>query len=175
MPVALRAKVRETLQSLVKQDVTISVTTPTPWINSMVVVPKANGTQLHICLDPRDLNHAVQRENYPLPTIEDIATRLHGATVFTKLDVRNGFWHVKLSEESSYLTTFNTPFGCYWWKRLPFGISSAPDVFQRTMQELIEGLKGIDVVADDFSINSNGNTVQEANCNHDNTLLTFLE
>ena len=126
---ALRAKGRETLQSLVNQDVIISVTTPTPWISSMVVVPKANDTQLRICLDPRNLNRAVQRENYPLPTIEDIATRLHGAKVFTKLDVRNGFWHVKLSEESSYLTTFNTPFGCYRWKRLPFGISSAPEVF----------------------------------------------
>ena len=114
VPVALRAKVKEALQSLEKQEVITSVTTPTPWINSMVVVPKANGTKLHICLDPRDLNRAVQRENYPLPTIEDIATQLHGAKVFTKLDVHNGFWHVKLSEESSYLTTFNTPFGRYW-------------------------------------------------------------
>ena len=60
VPVTLRAKVKEALQSLEKQEVITSVTTPTPWINSMVVVPKANGTKLCICLDPRDLNCAVQ-------------------------------------------------------------------------------------------------------------------
>ena len=74
---------------------------------------------------------SLQRENYPLPTIEDVATRLHGAKVFSLLDVRSGFWHVKLDEPSSYLTTFNTPFGRYRWKRLPFGICSAPEIFQR--------------------------------------------
>ena len=175
VPVALRAKVKEALQSLENQEIITSVTTPTPWINSMVAVPKANGAKLRICFDPRDLNRAVQRENYPLPTIEDIATRLHGAKVFTKLDVRNGFWHVKLSEESSYLTTFNSPFGRYRWKRLPFGISSAPEAFQQKMHELIEGLTGIEVVADDFIVVGYGDTAEEANRNHDNTLLAFLE
>ena len=52
--------------------------------------------KLRICLDPRQLNEAIQQEHYPLPTIEDVATRLHGAKVFAKLDVRNGFWQVKL-------------------------------------------------------------------------------
>lgn len=59
----------------------------------MVTVPKKNG-KLRICLDPKDLNRAVQREHYPFPTIEDVATRLHGAKVFTKLDARmvSGTW-----------------------------------------------------------------------------------
>ncbi|KAL9964981.1 hypothetical protein ACROYT_G028701 [Oculina patagonica] len=60
------------------QGVIAQVTTPTKWISSMVAVPKKNG-KLRICLDPRDLNHAIQRENYQIPTVEDIATRLHGA------------------------------------------------------------------------------------------------
>lgn len=77
---------------------------PTPWISSMVVVPKEKG-KLRICLDPKGLNNAIQRENYPLPTIEEIATRLHGGKVFTLLDIRNGFWHLKLDEESTYLTS----------------------------------------------------------------------
>ena len=97
----------------------------------------------------QDLNRAIQREHYPLPTIEDIATRLHGAKVFSVLDVRKGFWHIELDEPSSYLTTFHTPFGRYRWKRMPFGISSAPEVFQRRMHELIEGLQGVEVIADD--------------------------
>ena len=128
VPVALRAKVKEALEDLEKQEIVTPVTSPTAWISSMVTVPKKND-KLRICLDPRDLNRAIQREHYPLPTIEDIATRLHGAKVFTKQDVRNGFWHVALDESSSYLTTFNTPFGRYRWRRLPFGVSSAPEVF----------------------------------------------
>ena len=183
VPVALRAKVNESLQSLDMQEVTTSVTTATPCISSMVAVSKANGTKLSICLDPRDLNRAIQDENYPLPTMEDIATQRHGAKVFTKLDVRNGFWHVKLSEESSYLTTFNTPFGRNQWQQLPFGISSALEVFQLKMHELIEGLAGIEVSAGDFIVVGYGDTLKElsvtncnyANCNYDNTLIAFLE
>ena len=116
-----------------------------------------------------------EREHYQLPTIEDIATRLHGAKVFTVLDVRNGFWHVKLDERSSCLTTFNTPYGCYRHKRMPFGISSAPEVFQKKMHQLIEGLDGIEVVADDFVVVGYGRTVEEANLDHDQRLRTFLE
>ena len=69
---------------------------------------------------------------------------------FTILDVKNRFWHVSLDEESSYMTTFQTPFGRYRWRHMPFGISSAPEVFHRRLHELIEGLTGIEVVADDF-------------------------
>ena len=103
----LRECLRETLDDLVQQDILAPVTELTPWVSSMVAVPKSDG-KLRICLDPKDLNMAIQREHYPLPTIEDIATRLHGAKLFTVLDVQHGFWHVPLDESSS-LTTFNTP------------------------------------------------------------------
>ena len=63
---------------MVNANIIAPVTEPTKWISSMVVVPKKNGT-LRICLDPKELNAAIQREHYPLPTIEDVATRLHGA------------------------------------------------------------------------------------------------
>ena len=149
--VVLRPKLRETLKDLVEQDVIAPVTTPTPWIRSVVVVPRRNG-KLRVCLDPKDLNNGTQRENYPLLTIEEIATRPLGAKAFTLLVVRNGFWYVKLEDESSYLTTFHTPFGRYQWKRVPFGVSSEPEVFQRKMHEFAEGLAGIEGVADDFLV-----------------------
>ena len=175
VPVALmRAPLQKELDKLTEQEIITPVTTPTAWVNSMVVVPKKNG-QLRICLDPKELNQAIQREHYPLPTIEEIATRLHGAKVFTKLDVRHGFWHVSLDEESSYLTTFNTPFGRYRWKRMPFGIASAPEVFQRKMHELIEGLPSVEVVADDFVVVGYGETQQDADRDHDKNLKAFLE
>jgi len=69
--------------------------------------------KLRICMDPRDLNRAIKREHYQMPTIEEIATRLSGARVFTVVDAKNGFWQIELDDESSRLTTFNTPFGRY--------------------------------------------------------------
>ena len=160
VPVPLRDILKVTLEDLVKQDIIAPGTEPTPWISSIVVVPKKNGA-LRICLDPKDLNKAILREHYPLPTIEDIATCLHGAKVFTILDVSKGFWHVLLDEPSSFLTTFHMPFGRYRWKRMRFGISSAPEVFQRHMHELIEGLQGVEVIADDFVVFGFGNTKAE--------------
>ncbi|PFX24924.1 Uncharacterized protein K02A2.6 [Stylophora pistillata] len=140
--VALQPKLKETLDDLVTQEVIAPLTESTEWISSIVVAPKKNG-QLQVCLDPKDRNCAIQREKYEMP-MEDIATRLHGAKVFTVLDVRNGLWHISLDEQSSYLTTFQTPFGLYRWRCMPFGISSAPEVFQHKMYELIEGLTGIE-------------------------------
>lgn len=159
---------------MVEQDIIAPVTTPTRWVSSLVVVPKKDG-KIRLCLDPKDLNQVIQREHYPLPTIEDVATHLHGAKVFTKLDVRNGFWHIKLDESSSYLTTFNTPFGRYRWKRMPFGIRSAPEIFQRRMHELIEGMPHVEVVADDFVVVGYGETLEQATRDHDQNLMGFLQ
>ena len=91
------------------------------------------------------------------------------------LDVRKGFWHVELEEESSFLTAFNTPFGRYRWKRMPFGICSAPEVFQRRIHELIQGLRGVEVVADDFVVVGFGDTLQAAVKDHDRNLEEFLQ
>ena len=78
VPVAIRESLRETVQDLEKLEIIARVTTPTPWISSMVVVPRKNGI-LRICLDPMDLNRALQRENYTMPTIEEVASRFHVA------------------------------------------------------------------------------------------------
>ena len=172
---ALSANIKENLEELHKFGVIEpAVSRPTPWILSMIVVPKDND-KIRICLDPKDLNKAILRENYTMLTNEEIATRLHGAKVSSVLDVKTGFWHVKLDEESSYLTTFHTPFGRYRWCRIPFCISSVPEVFQRRMHELIEGLSGTEVVADDFTVAGFGDTLEEAIRNNNKNLVAFLQ
>ena len=170
VPVAVRAKLKESLDDLQSQQVTC----PTEWISSLMVVPKRDSTKLRICLDPKDFNRAIRREHYPLPTIEDVATHLHGAKMFSLLDVRSGFWHVMLDEQSSYLTTFNTLFGRYRWTRLPFGICSAPEVFQRKMHQLIEGLSGIEVIVDDFAVVGFGDSLSDAQRSRDANLVAFI-
>ena len=150
VPAALRDKLKHELREMVNDDVIAPVSEPTDWVSSLLLVSKP-GKQ-RICVDPRDLNRAIKREHYQMPAIEEIATRLSRARLFAVVDTTSGFWQVKLDEESSRLTTFNTPFGGYRWKREPFGISSAPEFWQRRMRETIEGLEGTEVIADDFLI-----------------------
>lgn len=80
-----------------------------------------------MCLDSRDLNKGFKRSHYPMTPIEDVLTDLNDAKFFSMFDVKNGFWHVELDDESSQLKTYNTPFGRYRWRRMPFGLSTAPE------------------------------------------------
>ena len=84
--------------------------------------------------------------------MEEIATRLSKAPVFSVLDAKSDFYEIVLDHPSSIITTFNTTFGRYCWKRVPFGIKSEPEVWQRTVNEIVEGLQGVEVIADDFLV-----------------------
>ena len=93
---------------------------------------------------------AHKRWHYPLPTVDDVTSRLTKAKVFGVMDAKSAFWQVKLTESSSYYITFlNTSFVRFRRLWMPFGISSAPEVWQRNMKEPIEGLRGVQVIADD--------------------------
>ncbi|VDI61501.1 Hypothetical predicted protein [Mytilus galloprovincialis] len=128
VPVAIKEKLKSELERLTKLEIIKPVSTPTPWVSSLVTVVKPD--KLRICIDPKHLNQQLKRSHYPLPTIDDLLPELSRAKVFSVVDAKNGFWHVKLDEESSLLTTFNTPFGRYRWLRMPFGLSSAPEEYQ---------------------------------------------
>ena len=121
------------------QGIISKVQQPTPWCAGTVVVKKKNGG-IGVCVNFRQLNRCILCEHHPLPKIDDILAQLSGATTFSKLDANSHFWQVPLSESSKLLTTFITPFGCYCYNKLPFGISSAPEHFQRHMSSLLEGL-----------------------------------
>jgi hypothetical protein len=123
--VAIKERLRNELERITKMDIIKPVSTPTPWVSSLVTVVKPG--KLRICIDPKHLNQNIKRSHYPLLTIEDLLPDLSKAKIFSVVDAKNGFWHVELDDESSYLTTFNTPFGRYRWLRMPFGISSAPE------------------------------------------------
>ena len=112
-------------------------------------VDKPDGS-IRVCLDPRDLNRAIKREHYPLLLVEDITASCAGATLFSTLDAEKAFYQIQLEEESSRLLTFNTPFGRYRYLRMPMGIKSAPEVYQRRMEQAFEGLPGVKVIMDDI-------------------------
>ncbi|XP_055997848.1 uncharacterized protein K02A2.6-like [Ostrea edulis] len=146
-PAALRNELKASLDEMESQGVIGKVDEPTEWVNSIVCVEKSNG-KLRICLDPRDLNKAIKREYYQLPTIEEITTRLAGARVFSKLDANIGYWQIPLDPQSQKLTTFNTPFGRYCFRRMPFGIKSAQELFQKRISQHFCHIPGVEVDID---------------------------
>ena len=101
-------------------------------------------------VDYRRLNQAIKREVYPIPTLEDLTSKLSGATLFSKLDASSGFFQLPLDPASSLLTTFITPFGRKAFTRLPMGVSLGPECFQRKMHEMLENLPGVLCYMDDI-------------------------
>ncbi|UYV74937.1 K02A2.6-like [Cordylochernes scorpioides] len=125
-----------------------------------------------ICMDPRELNKYVQRERYILPTAETIFSELKGATVFSVFDASSAFWQIPLDKESTNLCTIATPFGRFRFKRLPYGLNSASEVFQRCINNILSGLQGTACYMDDILIY--GSTMEEHNRNLE-TVLRRLE
>ena len=114
-------------------------------------MPKPSG-KVRICVDMKPLNENVMREFHPLPAVDETLAQLSGARIFTKLDANAGFWQILLAKESRPLTTFITPFGRYQFNALPFGITSAPELFQKRMNALLSNLKGVLCLMDDVLV-----------------------
>ena len=123
VPVHLLPLYKAELEKMKKADIITEVTEPTEWVNSITIsiTQDKNGKmKLRPCLDPKDLNENIRKAHYPTRTINEILPFLHGKKIFTIIDTNKGYWHEELDYESSLLCTFNTPFGRYRFKRLPF-------------------------------------------------------
>jgi uncharacterized protein (DUF427 family) len=168
VPLALLPQLKAELDKLLRLDVIRKVDEPTAWCAGIVVVPKRSG-DIRLCVDLSRLNEAMLREQHTLPDIGQMLASLTGATIFSKLDCNSGFHQVPLDTESALLTTFTTPFGRYCYTRLPFGISSASEHFQKRMSHILEGLEGVICLIDDILVH--GKDKQE----HDTRLMLTLQ
>lgn len=124
-----------------------------PWASPAHLVPKATGGW-RLCGDYRRLNTITQKDSYPLPNIYAFASHLHGAKIFSHIDLIKGFWQVPMNEQDIKKTAMATPLGLFEFKRMPFGLKNASNSFQRLMNELVRGLPGIFVYLDDILIYS---------------------
>ena len=116
-----------------------------------VLVEKKNG-DLRVCLNPCDLNRAIRHEYYKLPTRDQIMAQFNNAKYFSKLNASSGYLQMKLDKDSTKLCVFNTPFGRYKYLRLPFGISSAPEIYHKKVHMLFEHIDGVDTTMDDIIV-----------------------
>ena len=158
----------------------------TEWVNSFVIVEKkvpvnsckiptnSNSSQGHskklrICLDPRDLNEALEREPYYTQSIEEIMAKFHGMTRFTIADFNKGYWMVELDPESRKYTTMAFDIGRFQWTRLPMGSVVVQDIFQRKLDGSFLDVPGVTGIADDMVIYG------RSNLEHDRHLVNFLD
>ena len=154
VPFGLQDRLKLKLDLTEKHKIIQKVNKPTDWVHNLVIVEKKGGS-LRLCLDPRELNKAIKWENFQIPTVEGVTCRLSGKKVFTVIDLWDSFWQIPLSEESASLTTFNTPFGRYFFKRMPFGLCSASEVIQKRVYQTFGDIDDVHVIADNIIIASN--------------------
>ena len=137
VPQSQKQKLKKELDRLVQTGVLVKAERPTDWVLPLVIVEKPNG-DLRLCLDPMNLN--------------EILSEMTDARYFTKMDASQGFYQIQLDEESTQLCTVATPFGRYSFKRLPYGINCAPEIFHAKIQQLFESETGVKVFMDDIVV-----------------------
>ncbi len=140
---------------------------PSQWVSPIVVVPKKDDVRLYI--DMRRANEAVIRERHPIPTVDEILQDLTKSSVFSKLDIKMTYHQIELAPESRAITTFMTHKGLYRYKRLLFGVSCAPEMYNKVLQQALSGLDGVSSIYDDIVVH--GENVEQ----HNQRLSNLLE
>ena len=123
------------------------------WVSNLVPVRKKSG-EIRLCVDFRNLNHALDKDNYPVPPMEQLLQMVSGSELFSLLDGFSGYNQVLVAEEDRLKTTFRTKWGTFAYRRIPFGLINAGATFQRAMDIAFRGLIGRSVVIylDDITI-----------------------
>ena len=156
IPFHLRQKVKNELEKLEHDDIIEKIpdNTPTEWASPVVIVPKQNNN-IRLCVDMRVANTAIKRTRHPIPTLESVSMELNGASFFSKLDLCQAYHQLELSPESRHITTFCTHLGLFRYKSLNYCSNAAAELFQRTLLQTLQGIKGIKNIADDIIVFGN--------------------
>ena len=162
VPYALKKRVEDELERLEKEGI-VSQVEFSEWAAPIVPVVKANGA-VRICGDYKcTVNQVSKLDNYPIPKTEDLLATVGGGEKFTKLDMSQAYQQLKLDQDSKKYTTVNTHKGLFQYNRLPFGISSAPGIFQRAMENLLQGIPHVIVRIDDILVSGKNETAHLEN------------
>ena len=160
VPYSLREKLEKKLDELESLDIIEKVNTTSKWVNPIVVVPK--GEDIRLCVDMRKANEAVKRERYPIPTTEEVLQDLNQSTVFSKLDIKMAYHQLEIDDESREITTFMTHKGMYRYKRLMFGVSCAPEMYNKIISQTLSDLQGVSNIFDDIIVHGRNDEEHDA-------------
>ena len=152
VPYAMRLLVEAELEKLVDQGILTAVQ-HAEWAAPIVPIMKADRKSVRICGDfKQTVNRASPLDKYPIPKVDDLFARLAGGQKFTKLDMSQAYQQLCLDEDSKKYVVINTSKGLFRYNHLPFGVSSAPGIFQRVMESLLNGIPKVVVYLDDILI-----------------------
>ncbi|XP_033095838.1 uncharacterized protein K02A2.6-like [Anneissia japonica] len=128
------------------------------WATPLVCIPKADG-RVHVCGDYKvTVNPSLHCDQYPIPTPEEVFTKLGGGKQYSKIDMKCAYQQLVLEDEAQEVVTINTHRGLYRYTRLPFGISSSPAIWQRFIEQVIAGLEGTCAIMDDVLVTGSSDT-----------------
>ena len=151
VPFSIKPKVEKALDDLERQGI-ISKVSHSDWATPIVPVVKASG-DIRICGDFKvTINPVLQTEQYTLPRLDEMISSLQQGRKFSKIDLRQAYFHLPLDEASKQLTTINTSKGLYVFNRLVFGITSSPAIWQKTIDQVLKGLQGVLCNQDDMIV-----------------------
>ena len=137
LPYAHRDEAKHQIDDMFEQGVIRPSTSA--WSSPIILVKKKSG-ELRFCVDYRKLNSVTVGHAHPLTRIDDTVDSLGDSKYFTTLDLRSGYWQISLDEHDRHKTAFATSNRLYEFNRMPFGLSTAPATFQRTMDIVLSGL-----------------------------------
>eukprot|EP00731_Ephydatia_muelleri_P020882 Em0013g609a len=151
VPFALKEGIEEELDRLEKEGIVHRVM-HSEWATPIAPILKPD-KKVRICGDFKvTINPALDVDRYPLPKLEELLATVSGRKWFSKLDLTNAYLQLALDEESQKLCTLNTHRGLYQYRRMPFGIASAPALFQKTMDSVLQGIKHVVCYIDDILV-----------------------
>lgn len=152
LPYAMRSRVEAELERLVAEGI-LEPVTHSEWATPIVAALKPDKKTIRLCGDFRmTVNPVAKLDRYPVPKVEDLLATLAKGRIFTKLDLRHAYQQLLLDDDSKKYVVINTQKGLFQYTRLPFGISSAPAIFQREMEHLLQGIPGVVVYIDDILV-----------------------
>ena len=154
VPYFLRDKIETELYRLVTED-TLEPVETAEWAAPIVAVLKPDKTNVRICGDfKQTVNPVSTLDKYPVPKVEDLFSTLAGDKIFSKIDLSHAYQQLPLAVESKQYVVINTQKGLFRYTRLPFDVSSAPGIFQRVMENVLQGIPNVIVYLDDILLSS---------------------
>ena len=152
VPYAVKPYFEKELERLQKEGI-ISPIEYSPWASGVVPVAKRDTKDVRLCGDYKvTINPVIREDKFPLPRVEDIFAKMAGGKRFSKIDLKNAYLQMEVEDTSKQYLTINTHKGLFQYNRMPFGIKTAPSIWQRAMEQTLQGIPNVEVMLDDIIV-----------------------